>query len=127
IAVERVVNQGTVFNIVLPASMATERIDGELLPTEHVAMGGHETILLVEDEAQVRFLARNALRELGYHVLEAQNGLEALVLAQQHTGTIDLLVTDVVMPQLSGRMLAKSLRLMQPQLRVLYMSGYTDD
>jgi len=60
-------------------------------------------------------------------VLEAQNGLEALVLAQQHTGTIDLLVTDVVMPQLSGRMLAKSLRLMQPQLRVLYMSGYTDD
>jgi len=127
IAVESVVNQGTVFNIVLPASMETEPIEGELLPTEHVVLGGHETILLVEDEAQVRFLARNALRELGYHVLEAQNGLEALVLAQQHTGTIDLLVTDVVMPQLSGRMLAKSLRLMQPQLRVLYMSGYTDD
>lgn len=127
IAVESVVNQGTVFNIVLPASIETEPVDGELQLTEHVVLGGHETILLVEDEAQVRFLARNALRELGYHVLEAQNGLEALVLAQQHTGTIDLLVTDVVMPQLSGRMLAKSLRLMQPQLRVLYMSGYTDD
>jgi PAS domain S-box-containing protein len=88
---------------------------------------GHETILLVEDAGPVRTLARRSLEGYGYTVLEAPDGRRALELAERYGAAIDLLVTDVVMPGLSGRELAERLARTRPDLRVLYTSGYTDD
>ena len=88
---------------------------------------GTETILLVEDELGVRQLVREMLHRLGYTILEASGGAEALRLFDQHQGSIDLLLTDVIMPQMSGRDLAERLKALQPSLKVLYISGYTDD
>jgi len=89
--------------------------------------GGIETVLLVEDNAMVRDLAASALREGGYHLLLADNGLQALQVANQNTQPIDLLITDVVMSELGGVGLAQKLQYDHPHLRVIYMSGYTDE
>jgi CheY-like chemotaxis protein len=88
---------------------------------------GRETVLLTEDEEQVRRMTRIILEMNGYHVLEAGGGEEALAIYEQHAGRIDLIITDVVMPQMSGRELAQSLETLHPGIKVLYMSGYTDD
>ncbi|MDX9719760.1 MAG: PAS domain S-box protein [Myxococcota bacterium] len=88
---------------------------------------GHETVLLVEDDPSVRKVAVRTLRRLGYQVLPAANGGEALLLCERFEGQIHLLITDVVMPRMSGPELADRLRLLKPQLPVLFMSGYTDD
>jgi CheY-like chemotaxis protein len=88
---------------------------------------GHETVLLVEDEDAVRALTRHVLRRCGYTVLEARDGAEALDLAGRHAGRVDLLLTDVVMPVLGGRELAQRLAGLRPELKVLFLSGYTDD
>ncbi len=89
---------------------------------------GTETILLVEDEPAVRELAEEVLRELGYTVWAAGHGKEALDLASQRAGErIDLVLTDVVMPQMGGKELADRLRERHPQLKVLFTSGYTED
>jgi CheY-like chemotaxis protein/two-component sensor histidine kinase len=119
-------DRGTTFRIYLPrvdaAVTAADRAVRPAAPT-----GGTETILLVEDEEGVRELARDILRASGYTVIEARNGPEALLLCEHHQGPIDLLLTDVVMPQMSGRELAERMGPVRPNLSVLYMSGYTDD
>jgi signal transduction histidine kinase len=88
---------------------------------------GHETVLLVEDEPQVRAVAHTLLKRFGYRVLEAKDPAEALRLAHEHRNAIDLLLTDVVMPQMNGRQLADKLLELLPDLKVLFMSGFTGD
>ncbi|HVV84431.1 MAG TPA: ATP-binding protein [Kofleriaceae bacterium] len=116
---------GTTFRIYLP------RVDGAVHEVGIAAAGadlrGHETVLLAEDEDQVRAVAVTILHHYGYKVLEARNAGEALLLCEQHPGTIDLLLSDVVMPGMSGPELARRLRASRPEMRVLCMSGYTDD
>ena len=117
--------QGTTIKVYLPRIQASAE---PLVPTTSTARPrGTETILVVEDEAQVANIVVQLLRERGYRVLEAANGLEALRVAEAHQGLIDLLVTDVVMPQVGGRELAERLRAQRPQLKVLFTSGYTSD
>jgi two-component system cell cycle sensor histidine kinase/response regulator CckA len=117
--------KGTTFKVYLP------RVDAEvdvLRPSvPPTTLLGKETILLVEDEEQVRAVVLSVLRRQGYHVIPAQNAGEALLLCERHSGKIDLLLTDVVMPQMSGPDLARRLASIRPGMRVLCMSGYTDD
>jgi CheY-like chemotaxis protein len=96
-------------------------------PEAVLAPGRGETILLVEDAQRVRAVVREILEMSGYVVLEARHGAEALEISNRHAGPIHLLVTDVVMPQMSGRELAQRLATLRPEMKVLYMSGYTDD
>jgi nitrogen-specific signal transduction histidine kinase/CheY-like chemotaxis protein len=118
--------QGATFKIYLPASESeTARLVG-VEPTRLVQRG-HETILLVEDEAALRELVRETLQEMGYTVLEAGNGREALDLADQHPASIDLLLADVVMPQMGGGELFQALIARRPNVKVLFMSGYMDN
>jgi PAS domain S-box-containing protein len=125
IEVESQPGEGTAVRVYLPradGAPAEERPNGEgPLPR------GSETVLLAEDEDGVRALVRQVLQAGGYAVLEARDGAEALGLAEQHRGRVDLLVTDVVMPGLDGRALAERLVGHYPGLKVLYLSGYTDD
>src|SRR6202020_1241841 len=88
---------------------------------------GAETILFVEDEQSVRELVREYLNAAGYHVLEASDGLQGLKTAAMHSGPIHLLITDVVMPHLNGPDLATKMSTQRPDLKVLFISGYTDD
>jgi PAS domain S-box-containing protein len=120
------VGKGTTFKIYLPR---TEDEVDESGPGQSgvKAQQGTETLLLVEDEDAVRALVRNVLKERGYRVMEASRGQDALDLAEQYWGQIDLLVTDVVMPQMNGRELARRLANVHPHIKVLYISGYTDN
>lgn len=126
IEVQTGVGRGTAFRVLFPA---VGEVDPATSSNEHHggAKRGTETILLVEDEAAVRRIARLALDSQGYHVLEAASGAEALALSDQYPDPIQLLVTDVVMPSMGGRQLAEAMRLRRPGLRVLYVSGHTDD
>lgn len=90
------------------------------------SLRGSETILVAEDEDGVRSLTREVLEKYGYTVLEAANGEDALRVAEGHRGPLDLLLSDVVMPRMGGPELAQALLAKHPELRVLYMSGYTD-
>jgi two-component system cell cycle sensor histidine kinase/response regulator CckA len=118
--------RGTTFKIYLP------RVEEATSPPTHARDSaemstGTETVLLVEDEAQVRDLARSVLAGQGYTVLEARNGQEALQLAADHTGSIHLLLCDVVMPGMSGQAVTRQLSQTQPDLKLLFISGYTNE
>jgi len=120
------VGHGTTFKIYIP------RVDEALAPEkparQPIATAGvSETILLVEDEEIVRSLAREILESQGYRVLEASGGREALQICERFEGEIHLVLTDVVMPEMSGRVLAGHLATARPSARVLYMSGYMGD
>jgi PAS domain S-box-containing protein len=117
--------QGTTFKVYLP--QVEEAVDRTAAVAAPTLARGSETILLVEDDDEVRALARETLEGHGYAVIPAAAPAEALRLAGRHSGPIHLLVTDVVMPQLSGRGLAEQLTPGHRDLRVLYMSGYTSD
>jgi two-component system cell cycle sensor histidine kinase/response regulator CckA len=116
---------GTTFKIYLPA--VEEQVAAPEAPEGGKSLGGAETILLVEDEKAVRGLAFHAFQTKGYEVLTAIDGRDAILVAEAFRGSIDLLVTDVVMPRMGGRELAEALRPAFPKMKVLYTSGYTED
>jgi CheY-like chemotaxis protein len=118
--------KGTNFKIYLPrvndvSATAEEKEQAQTAPT------GHETVLLVEDEDMVRDLAQEILEQYGYSVLTAPNGTEGLRVCREFPDKIDLVLTDVIMPQMSGRELVEKILAIYPETRVLYMSGFTDD
>ncbi|MEJ2750534.1 MAG: response regulator, partial [Anaerolineae bacterium] len=118
--------QGATFKVYLPASeSATSPLVDSL--SAKMVQRGHETVLLVEDEQALRDLVQITLQEMGYTVLEAGNGREAIELAERHPAQIDLLLTDVIMPQMSGGELAQILIAQRPEMKVLFVSGYMDD
>ncbi len=119
-----VVGEGTTFKVYLPR-VQSESV--EELPKVPEPAGGHETVLLVEDEEGVRRAVHSTLERRGYHVLVAAGGPEALEIARAHQGPIDLLISDVVMPQMNGRELAKMLAEERPQMAVMFISGYPGD
>jgi len=126
VLVESEPGQGTAFRIYLP------RVEDALEPVGAVGpspsqSNGSETVLLVEDEESVRQLVRETLESKGYKVLEANNGEAALRVVSGYAGKIDMLITDVVMPGMSGRELSARLSASRPQTKVLYLSGYTED
>jgi CheY-like chemotaxis protein len=117
--------KGTSFRIYLPLAEHADRQVTASAPDE--VRGGTEPILLVEDSPAVRATARQILERYGYRVLEAASSAAALRLASQPQVAIELLLTDVVMPEMSGRRLAEEFARERPGVKVLYMSGYTDD
>ena len=126
VLVQSEAGQGTTFRIYLP------RVQEATQPASHIPVplelnGGSETVMLVEDEESVRELVRETLESKGYRVLEAENGVAALRLINQHTNPIEMLITDVVMPGMSGRELSARLCASHPHTKVLYLSGYTED
>jgi nitrogen-specific signal transduction histidine kinase/CheY-like chemotaxis protein len=118
-------NKGTTFKVYLPRVMAVGK---PLTPPAEVAglPQGTETILLVEDDPLVRSLTVRVLHQQGYHLLEAANGHEALAFIQQYGKEIQLLISDLVMPGISGKALAEQFQAVHPQIKVLFISGYTD-
>ncbi len=126
IDVESEPGRGSTFRVCLPR-FSEPAVNAASTPVTTPIPSGTETILLVDDEAVVRETARIALEAVGYTVLVASDGEGALASCRAHGGSIDLLITDVVMPRMSGRQLVDRLRDVDRDLRVLYMSGYTDD
>jgi len=124
VEVDSAPGRGTTFRVFLPAAEA--QLPGPS-PSLETVVGGSETVLIVEDEAALRSLGQEILRDQGYKVLAAGSGGEALELARFHKAPIHLLVTDVVMPGMDGPELASHLLPLHPEARCLYMSGYTDD
>jgi two-component system cell cycle sensor histidine kinase/response regulator CckA len=126
VSLESVPGEGTTFRILFPRVQAAAR--GEVSePVRPQLPGGAETILLVEDEPPVRMLTHRLLQRLGYRVLVAADGEEALSLSAAHPDGIDLLLTDMTMPRISGRELATRLAEARPGLRIVFMSGYTEE
>jgi CheY-like chemotaxis protein len=126
VSVESEVGRGTTFKIYLP------RVDEEVgrietSPRPRGLLPGEETVLLVEDDDQVRSIAAMALEMSGYDVLTAANGEEALLLSERFNSRIDLLLTDMVMPRMGGQELSHRLLKLRPGTRVLYMSGYSEN
>ena len=119
--------QGTSFRVYLPVTEETYEAQTEIVDSS-ISPQGKETVLLAEDEPLVRSMVATVLRGRGYEVLEAVNGEEALRMVQQHGGEgIDLLLTDVVMPQMGGPELVEKLHATHPEIKILFTSGYTGD
>ncbi|MBC8031560.1 MAG: PAS domain S-box protein [Pyrinomonadaceae bacterium] len=119
-------NRGTSFKIFLPQIDGEDGVNGDSVSVSGTARGS-ETVLLVEDEDMVRNLATEILKDSGYTVLEASGGEEAIGLCREHREPIHLLITDVVMPRMSGKDVAQQLQMIHPETKVLFMSGYTDE
>jgi two-component system, cell cycle sensor histidine kinase and response regulator CckA len=119
------VDQGSVFKVYLPEAASSAPESTSTLGT--APQGGSETILIIEDEDVVRNLASRGLADHGYAVVQAKNGAEALSYVRDHPGAVDLVISDVVMPEMGGREFAQHLALFEPELPVLYMSGYTGE
>jgi CheY-like chemotaxis protein len=126
VALDSAVGRGSTFHVYLPVS---ERAHAQApaAPRTTTPHAGTQRILVVEDEAPIRVLIRDVLQRAGYEVLDAADGMQALDVAAKVAGEIDLLLTDVIMPRLGGRELARRFVAVRPATRVLYMSGYTDD
>jgi PAS domain S-box-containing protein len=118
--------EGSVFKVYLPEAKAGRVAEAPPEPAMP-PRGGSETILVIEDEEIVRSLAARGLRDHGYTVIETRNGVEAFEYIQEHPGTVDLLLSDVVMPEMGGRELAQKLMSLDPELPILFMSGYTGE
>jgi CheY-like chemotaxis protein len=125
ISVESEPEHGTRFHLYIP-QMQEALAPLAPIPRDVGVIGGSETLLLVEDQNEIRSLLSQILASEGYTVLTAPNGREALLLAQNHTGPIDLMITDIVMPQMSGHELARAMKDRRPEMKILYMSGYAD-
>ncbi len=125
VTVESAPGKGSTFRVYLPAVQAAV----EVTPSHGVAPlhRGSETILLVEDDPSVRSVARRVLTRFGYTVIEAVDGASALQQAREHVGRIHLLLTDIIMPGMNGRRVAEEVGFVRPDLKLLFMSGYTDD
>lgn len=119
--------QGTTFKIYWPATRKRKKVKEEKEKTGRDTFKGNETILLVEDEDAVRSLTRDALERLGYKVFEASNGKKALEFLAEKSLQIDLLLTDLIMPEMNGMQLVEKVEELYPGIEVLYASGYTDD
>ncbi|MES2504113.1 MAG: response regulator [Myxococcota bacterium] len=127
ISVYSEVGHGTTFKLYFPKVIEEGTIESPIPSEVAKPEGGKETILVVEDEERVRGVAINLLSKHGYHVLEARNGGEALLICEQEKGHIDLMLTDVIMPNMNGRQLAERLKKIKPDMKVIFMSGYTDN
>ena len=128
LAVDSQVGAGSRFRIYfVPVEGTTAGTGPSAAPSPATDPRGYETVLLVEDDEPLRVLARSILHRYGYHVLEAHGAGDALLIGEQHKGPIHLLLTDVVMPRISGRQLADRLLALRPEMRILYMSGYASD
>jgi len=126
IGVDTAVGRGTTIRIYLPAApegAEPEKAIEAPLPDIH----GTETIMVVEDNEAVRVLARRALRQRGYTVIEAGNGLEALAELERQGGQVDVVVSDVVMPEMDGPTLMKELKKRKPDIKIIFVSGYAED
>ena len=121
------VNRGTTFRIYLPRVDACRLAVPENAAASAASKHGGETVLLVEDQENVRKLAATILKKYGYRVLDARDGAEAYLVAREYPGEIHLLLTDVVMPGMNGRDLSELLKGARPSMKVLYSSGYTAD
>ena len=120
------VGKGTTFKVYLPVT-TKEKTERKLQEKSSGSLRGNETILLVEDENELRKFASKVLKEYGYLILEAKNGGEAYLISEQYTKQIDLIITDVVMPLMSGRQFVDKLSKIRTDFKVIYMSGYTDN
>ncbi len=125
VMVQSEVGRGTTFQIYLP--LVEEAAEKHTVSAPDITLGGTETILLVEDEESVRQLVRDTLAAKGYQLIDADNGEAGLAAAAAHSGKIDLVITDVIMPGIGGRELVKQLTASRPETKVLYLSGYTED
>jgi CheY-like chemotaxis protein len=118
------VNHGTTFKLFLPK--VTSETSTEVALEEEASTGGTETILLVEDDEPLRNLTIKMLNQLGYNVLTAPDGNAALQISKNYSGKIDLLLTDVVMPHMSGKQLADAVYAIHPKISIVFISGFTD-
>ncbi|MFC1494688.1 PAS domain S-box protein [Thermodesulfobacteriota bacterium] len=118
--------QGSTFKIYLPrVKRDVKEMEKEQPPVENFS--GSEIVLIVEDDTGIRKLAQKTLQAYGYSVLVAENGEDALRISKEHKEPIDLMITDVVMPKMGGKIIAERLHELRPQMKIIYMSGYTDD